>query len=285
MSERSPSTGSRSLIGPERAERFESTAATARALLDGRTVLNVNSTATGGGVAELLQTLLAYARGAGVDARWVVIEGDPRFFEITKRLHNHLYGTPGDGGPLGAAEHADYEDDAASATSRTCCVDRPSGRHRRAARPADRAGLAAAVQRAGARVVWRCHVGIDTPNEHSERGWEFLRPYVEGGRRLRVLARTIRAAAGYRGEHLAVIAPSIDPFSAKNEPIDDATVRAAAPARRAARRRTGASPAASFTRRDGSRGRVTRTRRPARYRAAAAASTSRSCCRPRAGTR
>lgn len=97
------------LIGPERARLFDSTAAAARASLQGRAVLNVNSTATGGGVAELLQTLLAYARGAGVNARWVVIEGDARFFEITKRVHNHLYGTPGDGGPLGAAEHRDYE--------------------------------------------------------------------------------------------------------------------------------------------------------------------------------
>nr|MDP9335181.1 glycosyl transferase family 1 [Actinomycetota bacterium] len=98
------------LLGPERGQRFETTAATARALLEGRAVVNVNSTATGGGVAELLQTLLAYARGAGVDARWVVIEGNARFFEITKRVHNHLYGTPGDGGPLGAAERRDYEE-------------------------------------------------------------------------------------------------------------------------------------------------------------------------------
>ena len=73
----------------------------ARGFLDGRTVFNINSTATGGGVAELLQTLLAYARGAGVDARWVVVNGDGRFFEITKRIHNRLYGVPGDGGPLG----------------------------------------------------------------------------------------------------------------------------------------------------------------------------------------
>ena len=69
------------LVGPERAARFESSAAAARALLEGRRVVNVNSTATGGGVAELLQTLLAYVRGVGVDARWVVIEGDAEFFD------------------------------------------------------------------------------------------------------------------------------------------------------------------------------------------------------------
>src|SRR3990172_1348626 len=97
-------------IGSERAAAFARMAGQARALLDGRAVLNVNSTPTGGGVAELLQTLLAYVRGVGVDARWAVIKGDPRFFEITKRIHNHLYGTPGDGGPLGVAQRRDYED-------------------------------------------------------------------------------------------------------------------------------------------------------------------------------
>ncbi len=49
------------LIGPERSERFERAAADARARLGDRRVVNVNSTAAGGGVAELLQTLLAYA--------------------------------------------------------------------------------------------------------------------------------------------------------------------------------------------------------------------------------
>src|SRR6476469_6109934 len=48
-----------------------------RDMLRGRTVWNVNSTEFGGGVAELLRSLLGYARGAGVDARWVVIDGDP----------------------------------------------------------------------------------------------------------------------------------------------------------------------------------------------------------------
>jgi trehalose synthase len=59
----------------------------ARELLTGRVVWNINSTAVGG-VAEMLQSLLAYTRGAGVDARWLVIRGDKPFFRVTKRLHN-----------------------------------------------------------------------------------------------------------------------------------------------------------------------------------------------------
>src|SRR5205823_13091482 len=76
----------------------------ARKLLAGRVVWNINSTAVGGGVAEMLQSLLAYARGAGIDARWLVIGGDESFFRVTKRLHNFLHGDPGDGEALGLAE-------------------------------------------------------------------------------------------------------------------------------------------------------------------------------------
>src|SRR5690606_15278956 len=97
------------LLDPERAGRLESNAVLARRALEGRVVWNVNATASGGGVAELLTTLLAYSRGAGVDARWLVLDGNPRFFRITKRLHNVLHGSPGDGGPLGDAERDEYD--------------------------------------------------------------------------------------------------------------------------------------------------------------------------------
>ncbi len=47
----------------------------------------------GGGVAEMLRSLIAYVRGVGIDARWVVIEGDADFFHLTKRLHHALHGS------------------------------------------------------------------------------------------------------------------------------------------------------------------------------------------------
>src|SRR6478609_7085832 len=97
------------LIGAQRIARFERVAEVARETLGGSSVLNINSTGAGGGVAEMLQTLLSYARGAGIDARWLVIEGDPPFFAITKRIHNGLYGSPGDGGELGPAERCHFE--------------------------------------------------------------------------------------------------------------------------------------------------------------------------------
>jgi hypothetical protein len=77
--------------------------------LGGRVVWNINSTAVGGGVAEMLQSLLSYVRGAGINARWLVIRGDEPFFRLTKRLHHALHGAGGDGSPLGEDEHRIYE--------------------------------------------------------------------------------------------------------------------------------------------------------------------------------
>jgi trehalose synthase len=242
------------VIGPERMAAFDATADAARGFLGGRRVININSTATGGGVAELLQTLLAYARGVGIDARWFVIEGNPAFFAITKRIHNHLYGGPGDGGPLGDDERRHYE--------RT--LDASVAPLQAIAREGDivllhdpqTAALVPAAKDAGALVVWRCHVGIDTPNEWSECAWRFLRPYVELADAF-VFSRDRFAPEWVPRDRLAIVAPSIDPFSAKNEPIDPEGVLATL-------QRAGLLDGPPhwtpppFTRRDGSHGRVER---------------------------
>jgi trehalose synthase len=243
-----------SLIGTERMARYEEVADVTQAALVGHAVLNVNSTATGGGVAEMLQTLLAYVRGAGIDARWLVIEGDPRFFAITKRIHNGLYGSPGDGGALAKAEHAHYE-----------WVLRRNGEELLAlVRPGDvvlihdpqPAGLVQAVKQAGALVVWRCHVGRDEPNEWTERAWEFLRPYLQEADAYAV-SRSAFAPPWAEPAKTHVIPPSIDPFSAKNEPMSRRNVRLAL-GYVGLLDGDGSPPAVPFTRRDGSPGRINR---------------------------
>ena len=88
--------------------RLEDAAARARRQFAGRVVWNVNSTGRGGGVAELLGALVPYSRAAGVDVRWVVIDGDPAFFRVTKRLHNMLHGFPGDGEGLSPGDAENY---------------------------------------------------------------------------------------------------------------------------------------------------------------------------------
>src|SRR4051794_38854577 len=88
------------VFGAERMNQLHAEAEVVRKAVGDRTVWHVNSTPTGGGVAEMLQTLLPLSRAFGVDARWLVIDGDPELFEITKRLGLWLYGSAGDGGPL-----------------------------------------------------------------------------------------------------------------------------------------------------------------------------------------
>ena len=60
--------------------------------LKGKVIQNVNSTAVGGGVAEILSRMINLLRQLGVDARWDVIKGDEKFFNITKKMHNALHG-------------------------------------------------------------------------------------------------------------------------------------------------------------------------------------------------
>jgi trehalose synthase len=242
------------LIGPERMARFEAVAAATRERLGRRAVFNVNSTAAGGGVAEMLQTLLAYARGAGVDARWLVIQGDPSFFAITKRIHNGLYGSAGDRGSLDAAERAHYEAVTRANAEELLAVLTPGDvvlLH-----DPQTAGLAPALRRAGTMVVWRCHVGCDEPNEWTERAWAFLRPYLEDVEAY-VFSRAEFAPGWLDSGRLFVIPPSIDPFSAKNEPISERNVRLAL-AYAGLLEGDGAPPIVPFTRRDGSPGRITR---------------------------
>jgi trehalose synthase len=211
------------LIGSERGTLIQDVAAEARVRLAGRTVWNVNSTGAGGGVAEMLQVLLAYARGSGVDARWLVVQGGPEFFAVTKRLHNRLHGYPGDGGPLAEREREVYE-----ATLRENGLELAA-----MVRPGDfvllhdpqTAGLVETALAAGARVIWRCHIGADGVNDHIDAGQAFLRPYLERADAF-VFSRRSHVHPWMGDEMVAIIPPSIDPFSPKNQELDPVTVRA-----------------------------------------------------------
>jgi trehalose synthase len=243
-----------SLIGSERMARYEEVAEATRAALAGHAVLNVSSTATGGGVAEMLQTLLAYVRGAGVDARWLVINGDPQFFAITKRLHNGLYGSPGDGGSLGAFERRHYERALRENGEELLALVRPGDVV--LIHDPQPAGLLPAAKRAGAQVVWRCHVGCDHPNRWTARAWEFLEPYLQEADAYAVSRRGF-APPWAEPHRTHVIAPSIDPFSAKNEPMSQRNVRLAL-GYVGLLDGDGSPPVVPFARRDGSPGRINR---------------------------
>jgi len=242
------------LIGPARTDQFEAAAGGTRALLEGRRVLNVNSTATGGGVAELLQTLLPYALGVGVDGAWAVIDGNPAFFETTKRLHNHLYGTPGDGGTLGETARGSYEATLASNAEALRSLIRPSDIV--VLHDPQTAGLTEVARQAGGIVVWRCHVGRDTSNPYTDEGWAFLRPYVEAADAF-VFSRAAFIPDWIEPARASVIPPSLDPFSPKNEDLADHDVPAILQYAGLVAG-DGAVPDIAFTRPDGTTGRLER---------------------------
>jgi trehalose synthase len=181
--------------------------------LHGRVIWNVNSTAKGGGVVEMLRPLLGYCRGAGVDARWAVISGQPDFFAITKRIHNRLHGFDGDGGPLGDEERHVYE--RALAASAAELVELVHPQDIVILHDPQTAGLAAAVRETGATVMWRCHVGLDAANDRARQAWDFLRGYVLGAH-LFIFSRAGFAWEGLPRERISVIRPSIDAFAPKN---------------------------------------------------------------------
>jgi trehalose synthase len=243
------------LLGSERIRALEREATTIREKLGSRAVWNVNSTATGGGVAEMLRSLLRYARGLGIGVRWLVLDAPPEFFKITKRVHNALHGSAGDGSSLGPAQTAVFDrvmhENAAALLAlvrkddMVICHDPQT------------AGLVPALMRKGARVVWRCHIGHEQhDNEEVDRGWDFLRPYLEGIP-LAVFSRAAYAPPWLRGKRTFVLPPNIDPFSAKNQSMPDSTIQAIL-ARVGLVEGPPESANSTFVRDDGSVGRVDR---------------------------
>ncbi|HZU61002.1 MAG TPA: hypothetical protein VE983_08555, partial [Solirubrobacteraceae bacterium] len=220
--------------------------------LRGRVVWNVNSTARGGGVVELLRPLLGYSRGAGVDARWLVVAGGPEFFAITKRLHNRLHGFTGDRGPLGPEQRRAYESTLRHAAAELVPLLRPGDiviLH-----DPQTAGLVESVRRAGAVAIWRCHVGRDRTNGYARTAQSFLRPYMQEADAF-VFSRRELAWTGLPQDRIAIIQPSIDAFSPKNQ--EQSAARSQAILSRAGIIPDG-QHRVTFTRSDGTPGRVDR---------------------------
>ncbi|HEY7268427.1 MAG TPA: glycosyltransferase [Dehalococcoidia bacterium] len=211
------------ILGAAAVADAESRALALARRLAGHAVWNINSTAAGGGVAEMLASLLGYPREYGIDARWAVIEGTPEFWTVTKRLHHAIQGSAGDGSALGEIQRAIYEMVSAENADEL----------RRMIRPGDvvilhdpqTAGLVPHLLRHGSSLVWRCHIGDDRMNAETELAWSFLSRYLAAVP-VSIFSRSAFVPASLSSGQAVVIPPSIDPFSAKCEPLDDVTVRA-----------------------------------------------------------
>jgi trehalose synthase len=211
------------LIGGERAERLRLAVAKARQAIGGATVWHINATAHGGGVAEILTSLLAYGQGAGLDSRWLALDGDDDFFAVTKRIHNLIHGTAGDGGSVGRPERRHYER----------VLEENLGDLRPLLRPGDvvllhdpqTAGLIPSLRELGVFVGWRSHIGADTVNQYTNQGWAFLRPYVEQSDAV-VFSRSQFVPDWVPSGKATIITPSIDPCATKNLDLDADRARA-----------------------------------------------------------
>jgi len=239
------------LLGPERSRDFAEALNEARRRISGHTLWCVNSTEQGGGVAEMLSSILGYLVGAGISTRWVVIEGDEEFFNVTKRLHHLLHGEPGNGVPTGAdpavadltmagtmAHRSITHRTMADRTAADCtiyerCTDAAGRQLLDLISPGDPVilhdpqtlGLLPILANRGAPVVWSCHVGADRPNDFTRAAWDFLRAYLAEASAY-VFSRPQYAWEGLDLDRTAVIPPCVDAFSPKNQVLDDATVAA-----------------------------------------------------------
>ena len=242
-----------SVVGDGDADRFSAALARAEAALGSGTLWPINSTAEGGGVAELLRANLGYLAGDGMRVRWAIFEGDPGFFQITKRIHNRLHGDLGDGGELGSRERAHYDEVARrNAEGLTGLVREGDVIVVHDPQPA---GLIPPLVAAGARVVWTCHIGVDSPNDVTRSAWEFLLPMVAPASAC-IFTRASYVWDGIDRDRVTLIPPCIDPLALKNIELEPGRREAIMATTGLATPRADGEP--SFERPDGSVGHVVR---------------------------
>jgi trehalose synthase len=183
--------------------------------LSGRRVWMVNTTSRGGGVAEMMPKLATILRELGVDVEWVVMGASrPKFFVLTKRLHNLIHGA-GDPG-LGAEDRELYEVE--SRENAEQLMERMSRDDLLVIHDPQPLGMGAIIKRElGVPAVFRCHIGLDESNRQTHAAWDFLRPHADA------YDYAVFTAPEYIPDFLAgrsgVIHPAIDPLGYKNREL------------------------------------------------------------------
>jgi trehalose synthase len=171
--------------------------------LAGRRVVHLSATAFGGGVSEILYTLVPLMRDVGLEVEWQVIYGREEFFNATKLMHNALQGNPQDLTEEQWATWAQYNEMNARELSDgwdVCIVHDPQP-----------AALHVLVPEKASGWIWRCHIDVSTPNPAT---MQRLLPYVQD-----YPAALFHVAAyvpdGMNGG-VHIVPPAIDPLAPKN---------------------------------------------------------------------
>jgi len=171
--------------------------------LEGKTFLHVNSTREGGGVAEILQRMVPILSSLGIKARWEIIKGDDRFFDMTKKVHNALQGY-------------------------TEFIDKAMWKHHFKVNEENAASLdldADAVLihdpqpsplvtfRKGGIWIWRCHIDVSNPQK------DVFKEIGKYAKKFDGAIYSVSRFAGAMCTNEFIIPPSIDPFSEKNREL------------------------------------------------------------------
>ena len=179
--------------------------------LRGKSVRNINSTAVGGGVAEILTRIIPLLKDLGVDARWDVIKGNERFFRVTKAMHNALHG--------GADRISGEDFEFFLEVNRGNAREMDLGGEIIFIHDPQPVALIEERARRGGRWIWRCHIDFTDPQPEV---WEFLKSYVE---RFDCAVFSAPAFARPLNVRQVLISPSIDPLSDKNRDLPEETIR------------------------------------------------------------
>ena len=174
----------------------------------GARVLHVNSTAFGGGVAELLYTIVPLMRSLGMEAEWQIIEAEPEFFEVTKFFHNALQG-------MEIPTTAQMADTYMRAVRENAfhfegeydfvIVHDPQ--------PCAMLGVLEEMGERRGKWIWRCHIDTTVAQDDA---WSYLLPHINRYDAA-IFTKDDYIKTPLRVKHLAFIPPSIDPLSPKNQ--------------------------------------------------------------------
>ena len=181
--------------------------------LRGARILQLNATAYGGGVSELLRSSVPLLRDLGLVVDWSVIAGQPEFFRATKAIHNGLQGAQAQLTDEDRAAYLDCTAENGAALEGSydfVIVHDPQP-----------AGILDVVGRRGARWVWRCHIDTSEPDPQV---WAFLRPFL-AAYDAAIFTMPQFVPHDFPLERVEIIAPAIDPLSPKNIDLGEATTR------------------------------------------------------------
>ena len=178
-------------------------------ILKNRTFLHINSTRSGGGVAEILQRMIPILKEVGIAARWEVIEGDNKFFDITKRIHNALHGRTEEI----TRDMWDYHFEINKKNTERINLDAD------AVLIHDPQPVPLIEFKKGGKWIWRCHIDVSNPQKDV---YGYLRRYCE-----QYEAAIFSVSKFTRAMPVSefIIPPSIDPISEKNMELSNDEIK------------------------------------------------------------